>query len=220
MELTVLETSRVTGRSVRQVMRWIEAKKVEARKDETGKWMIDITSLRDMTYLDPQLLDLVAKERGFSLLSLMALVESLSEQVRQYTAQQERITQLEARMSKLETPKYPLDTFKRDSDSFVTRNDETHSYVSRERPVLPTRERVIPTEGSLSQRQAGRVAYDHGASTEVSARDWYKNKEEGRQAIVSLETVIAYARYYLSMHPNAGQWHECSDIDCPCHSLT
>lgn len=81
MDISVTQAARLAGRSPRQVMRWIKTRKVQARKDPHGHWLIAVDSLATVAQIDGATMEALGQEQGVTLVSLLARVEHLEREL-------------------------------------------------------------------------------------------------------------------------------------------
>lgn len=81
MEVDIEQAAQLLGRSQRQVMRYIEAGKVQAHKDNLGRWRIDVASLEKVGTISRPALDVIETAQGVTIMSLLARIERLEAEV-------------------------------------------------------------------------------------------------------------------------------------------
>jgi hypothetical protein len=77
MQLTLQEAAHLSQKSTRQLLRWIDTKKLTAAKDDTNHWMIELADLQEVSNLDPQKTNDLLANKGITLVGLLARVERL-----------------------------------------------------------------------------------------------------------------------------------------------
>jgi predicted site-specific integrase-resolvase len=77
MHVSLQEAAKLSHMSERQLLRWINDKKLTAAKDESKRWKIDLADLEDITTIDKDKLQEIFASHGVSTLGLLARVERL-----------------------------------------------------------------------------------------------------------------------------------------------
>jgi hypothetical protein len=81
MQLSLKESAQVAHMSERQITRWIDDKRVDATKDDRGRWQIDLASLQKVTPLDSNLLTEISAAHGLTLISLASRIDAIERQL-------------------------------------------------------------------------------------------------------------------------------------------